>query len=353
MENKIEDNLLLKFFGGEADNHEVPAGTLGQVLMGLQRAFHLVGMLEVGVTIKSRAKPNREVRDLFKVSCRPLREGSLEALLRLGGDISGLFDRSSLDSGVHRLLEGMSAIWEGDSRRLARAVPDRLTRQGFLRAFETMAPERESQVQFVIFPGARETIRPVLASKGLSKTVSRLREESQNETEAQTLTGFLHGIKFEDSTIELRYPPTNQLLRCVYQPEVEEMLLSHPRELIRVTGTVIMENGCPQKIVDVHDIQELDLSPLSITRFTSGEHTIDLRDVLELSIGHDEDYQSLRVEYEELDIDLEASTREELLDSLLVELDILWHNYALARDEQLTSGAQALKRALLSKARHE
>lgn len=354
MEKETDDNLLLKFFGGEADEHEVPAGTLGQVLIGLQRAFHLVGMIEAGATIKSRAKPNREVRELYKVSCRPLQEGSLEALLKLGGDTSGLFDRSQLDDGIHRFLEGMSAVWGGDSKRLARAIPDRLTRQGFLRAFETMAPDRESRVRFVIFPGAQETNLPALASDGLSKTVTRLREESQNEEETQTLAGFLHGIRFEDSTIELRYPPTNQLLRCTYQPEVEEMLLSHPRELIRVTGIVIVDDqGRPQRIVDVHDIQELDLSPLIVSRFTSRDQTIVLREALELTIGHDEHYQSLRVTCDELDIDLEASTKEELMESLLIELDVLWHNYAMASDDALTAGAQALKRVLLSKAGRE
>jgi hypothetical protein len=350
MEKPPDHTLLLKFFDGEADDHEVPAGTLGQVLIGLQRAFHLVGMIEVGATVKSRAKPNREVRELYKVSCRPLREGSLEALLKLGGDTTGLFDGSYLTDGIRRLWDGMGAVRDGDAQRLARAIPDRLSRQGFLRAFETMAPEKESRVRFAIFPGAQETVSPALVSDGLSKTVTKLREESQNEAETQTLAGFLHAIRFEDSTIELRYPPTNQLLRCTYQPEVEEMLLSHPRDLIRVTGIVIVDDqGRPERIVDVHDIQELDLSPLSLDRFASGGKVIPFLDTLELSIGHDEHYQSLRVKCEDLDIDLEATTREELMESLLIELDVIWHNYAKAPDDRLTPGAQALKRALLSK----
>lgn len=38
--------------------------------------------------------------------------------------------------------------------------------------------------------------------------------------------------------------------------------------------------------------------------------------------------QFLRVTCDDLDIDIVAATREELVESVVVELDVLWHNYA-------------------------
>lgn len=339
--------LLLKFVGGQAEEHQVPAALLGQALLGLQRALYLVGMTETGTTVKARAKPGKDVRELFKLSCRPLKEGSLEALLQIGGSTGKLFDETFIEDGLNRFLQGLNSVEKNDAVGLTKAVPDRLTRESFLRALEGAVPDRQSEIQFALFYGARETSLPALSSVGLTQRIQSLREAAQSDKETQTIAGYLHEISFENNTIKLWYPPTKRQLTCSYQPEVEEMLLSHPRDLVRITGVVVVdERGHPERILDVHNIEELDLTPITVRRFSPAAEASMLNEPLEYPITHDDEYQVLQISDPDLDIILEASTRDELIEDLTVEFDVLWHNYALADDEDLTPSAVGIKRKL-------
>lgn len=61
----------------------------------------------------------------------------------------------------------------------------------------------------------------------------------------------------------------------------------------------------------------------------------------------DESGKLLCLEDEELGIDVCAYTREELEKELIIELDFLWHEYALAKDSTLSPQAITLKHKLL------
>ena len=46
---------------------------------------------------------------------------------------------------------------------------------------------------------------------------------------AQTLTGRLSAIDFDERCITILYPPTNRELKCIYEEPVEDMLLENPK----------------------------------------------------------------------------------------------------------------------------
>jgi hypothetical protein len=67
----------------------------------------------------------------------------------------------------------------------------------------------------------------------------------------------------------------------------------------------------------------------------------------------DETRQLLCLEKPELGIHVFAPTREELLDELHAEIEMLWCEYALEQDEVLTDRARQLKANLLQNLREE
>jgi hypothetical protein len=68
-----------------------------------------------------------------------------------------------------------------------------------------------------------------------------------------------------------------------------------------------------------------------------------------LEIKMEQTKQLLHVTHPELGIDVFAMTLESLLVELEEQLDMLWHEYALASDEELDAPARRLKQALLAR----
>ncbi len=92
---------------------------------------------------------------------------------------------------------------------------------------------------------------------------------------------------------------------------------------------------------------EVDLSPISVDDFFSGKLHILARRTVKFAVVLDETAQFHCIENGIFGIDLAASTREELELDLLHELDVLWRQYALEKDDVLTSAAKRLKSSFL------
>ena len=170
-----------------------------------------------------------------------------------------------------------------------------------------------------------------------------------SEETVHAVTGRLARIDFNMRKITILYPVDNRKLECSYDESAEEMLVKNRRGLIQVIGEVILdEEGEPQKIIEVQDIRELDLSPFYLKEFHFEERTIRFRSPLKLQPELDESQQLICLEYLELGIDVYAFTREELVELLESEIEFLWRMYALADDERLTLKAAELKHNLLN-----
>ena len=54
-------------------------------------------------------------------------------------------------------------------------------------------------------------------------------------------------------------------MECVYDDAIEDLLIENRRDLIQVTGLIVLDDaGAPKMITHVNDIRELDLSPLTV-----------------------------------------------------------------------------------------
>jgi hypothetical protein len=167
-----------------------------------------------------------------------------------------------------------------------------------------------------------------------------------------TVTGPLVQINFDDRSIAIRYPPTNQELRCSYDRDQEDRLIEHRRELVQVTGRFEQgADGHPVKCLAASRIDFLDLSPMALETIDRGDRVLVLRPALVLQPTLDESQQLLVVDDEGLNMHLFEYTREALVEEIASSLFFLWDEYAQAAPEKLSPAAQRLREVLLQRMR--
>lgn len=97
-----------------------------------------------------------------------------------------------------------------------------------------------------------------------------------------------------------------------------------------------------------------DLSPFEIDRIDHAGSVLVIDPPLILTPTLDpEDANLLTVEDNEMNLFVEAGTREELEEEIRLHLTFMWQEYALEDPSNLTAGAQRLRNTLQSRMREE
>lgn len=344
-EEEVQE-LRLRFSGRHADQHEIPAVHLVRALEGLQRAVYLLAMDEEDVEVRSRDKVSRAIEETYAIRCAPPKAGSVTFDLMLGDPSVDLIAAERVSAVAEKFIAVGRAVAAAAREELRRLIPDRVRRTRLLEAMKKVPPRRGTGITLDLQDAKGEVI---LDSPSLERSLPMLLSPPAYEEAVQTLTGRFKAIDFDRHELSLYHPPTHRDLRCVYDASVEELLLTKPRELIQVTGRVVLDEGDqPKEILDVQDIREVDLSPFYLSKVALPGRTLLFREDRRLEPELDETEQLFLLQDEELGVDVMASTRDELYEALLDNLDFLWRNYAAAPDALLTSEAVALKGRLLS-----
>jgi hypothetical protein len=333
--------------GGEPNVQAIPATVLVQILENAQRAFELIGVHVEGRGIKERARVSSATSQRFQLICQVPVSGSYALPVTVGG--TGELFSAELANKAFGIFRGvMEHVSARSTVGLASVLPDERILRRVLEAVKGMAPRADAQwklslhddhdVSFATFdvktiPFVEETLVPV----------------EQREA-ARVVTGELKSIDFTERKVTIIYPPTSKELACIYEEAVEDLLYEKRRDLIQVTGRVLLdEQGAPKQIIDVTDIRDLDMSALVFDTIRHGVLTLKAAPALTLEPTLDETKQLLCIEHGELGIDVYATTRETLLAELHEQLAMLWQEYAQAPDEELDAPARLLKQALLKR----
>ncbi|MGK7920976.1 MAG: hypothetical protein AB4080_13310 [Trichodesmium sp.] len=172
---------------------------------------------------------------------------------------------------------------------------------------------------------------------------------SQVLDEIITVTGELISINFDKNTIVIKYPPTHQEIECVYLEELEDDLIENRRQLIQVTGKFTLNNqGHPTKLNDVTRIETVDLSSILLKEVNYGEIKLRFKQPLPLTPTIDEESSQLFVvENPDINLDVFAYTRDDLIDEINEQIIMMWHEYVKADLAELAQDAQELRRILL------
>jgi hypothetical protein len=346
-----EKKMNIRFSGGSANSHRVPASVLNQVLSGIQRALHLLAMQYEEMKVRRKERVTEAIEGKYVLLCEPPRIGSFTMEASLGDPSGNLFAQEDIDKVAGTFEDFSRAVREMDECRIRSLMPDSNRRKRLLEAFGKTIPKGNSGLSVHVGWNGDE----FLNSQELSQVLREI-SSSKGIDEVRTITGRLVRIDFDERKITIRYKPTGRELECFYEESAEEMLLTNPRELVQVTGVVSLndESGLPKKIVRVEKIRELDLSlfRLDSIDIPSGFKLVFSPSlVLEPKLVEEE--QLICIVEESLGIDVVVSNSEEIEESLREEIAMLWESYAMADDSELSPKALELKRNLLERISRE
>ncbi len=346
MSEPAAEVLRLKFSGRYADDHEVPALHLIRALEGLQRAACLLALEHEDVEVRARDKVTRDIEETYAIRCSPPARGSVTFDLHLGDPEAHLFAPERVRAVAGQFVQTGRLLAAGDREGLRRILPDSIRRARLIGAMKKILPRRGSGVTLSLLDAAGDTI---FDSPSLERTLPKLLAPPRYAEAVQTVTGRLKAIDFERHELSIYYPVTRRELQCIYDVSIEEFLLTKPRDLIQVTGRVELDDhDQPKEILDVQDIREVDLSPFYLARVPLAEGELTFRAPRRFQPELDESEQLYVLIDEELGVDVVAHSRDEVYETLLLDVEVLWRSYALAPDEELAPDAMALKKRLRS-----
>ncbi len=326
--------------------HAVPATVLVQILENAQRAFELIGVQVEGREIRERARVSVATARRFQLVCHVPQVGSYAVPVTVGGG-SDLLGAEMAEKAVKIFKEVMSSVSSQSAQGLASLLPDQRIRRRVLESIKGMAP-RSDAGWTLDFHDSQNTNFATFNTDTVPFVDATLVPSEQREA-SQVVTGELTGIDFAARKVSIIYPPTSKVLECLYEEAVEDLLYEKRRDFIQVTGRVLLDDeGTPKQIIDVTDIRDLDISPEYITGVRSSALSLRAVTPITLDIQLDDTKQLLYVMRPDLGIDVFAPTRETLLSEFQGQLAMLWHEYALAADDELDEPARKMKQALLA-----
>jgi hypothetical protein len=338
--------LTLHIDGPAAEGHAVPAAVLIQILENFQRAIELIGMHVEGKGIRDRARVPAAISRKFRLVCRLPQEGSYALPISIGDPSADLLAAQQIKEAWTLLNDTLRSVYERKVEAVRDHLPDTAFRTRVLEAIKGMAPR----------PGAGWTLQ--LLGRG-GNTLAELDESTaqfvqeeilspQPKEALETVTGQLRSIDFGARKLTLIHPITNRVLDCYYDETIEDLLYENRRQMIQVTGRVLLDDaGQPKEIMAVSDIRDLDLSPFELDRVQTEAVQLRTRAKLILEPALDETCQFMCLEDDGIGIMVYGQTRESLREELHSQIAMLWSEYATVEDDNLTEDAIALKQTLL------
>ncbi|WP_018086945.1 hypothetical protein [Desulfurispora thermophila] len=342
-----ERSLVLKIEGLSVGKGRIPFSLLVKILKGIQEIIYLVALSEQCRDIKKRARIPSNIQrscELIRVLESP---GSYEILASLPEPQQRImFSENDYDIGIaarRKLLELMDAVSISyNDKHIEDIIPDSSYRKRILKTIESFSP-RPGQ-DWSLYVGGRNGEPYGYVNSETRKNVSRLLVGQW--LEHRTITGELMRIHLDEKSFGIRYKPTDQVLICYYDPDLEDIIINNLRGVVRVTGTVKLDhNGHPEKVVNVYEIDEVDLSPISFSRIASDGIELVLKKPIEVIPELNE--QEVIIEFQELNIISSGETVDEAVMELQSDIVWLWKEYAKEEDDALSVDAIKLKYLLL------
>jgi hypothetical protein len=332
---------------GEPQGDVVPASVLVQILQNAQQAFELIGVHVEGRSINQRARVSAAISQRFQLVCQ-LPKAGCYAMPVTVGSATDLFDPEQAAKAFGVFHDLMKRVSDRNAVGLEQVLPDERIRRRVLEAVKGMAPRADAKWKLSL----HDTNDAPFASFNVDTIpfVNETLVPAEQREAARVVTGELTHINFKEHKLTIIYPPTSKELECLYDEALEDLLYERRRDLIQVTGRVLLdEQGSPKKIIDVTDISDVDLSPLEISGVRHGPLHLRVTPPLSAEPSLDDSKQLLCFESTEFDLLAFAPTREGLLAEVQVHLAMLWQEYAMASDEALDGPARALKQQLLAR----
>jgi hypothetical protein len=325
-------------------SHVLPVQNLIQALEGLQRTIHLVAMMKEGREVRTRARVTRDIEERFQLHCEVPKEGSYYQPTFIAERDQSLFSVTEAKEVAEITRTLLGSIANGDERNFRKTVVDSAYRTPIIASLGKMFSGQGGHYRLSVEDKAGNVI---VDSVSATDTLERFRQARLSPDTHSIVTGFFNKVDFKERKLSLLIPSTGRLISCLYEEDIEAVLLENARDLIQVVGTIELdEDGNPQRITDVQEVHPVNTDDIDLVEllpeYLKANELNNLRIVVELS----EDSQTYFAKLEDLGINQAAYTRSDLVDALEAELDFLWKNIAKEADENLTPKALLLKAEL-------
>lgn len=326
--------------------HAVPASVLVQILENAQRAFELIGVQVEGREIRERVRVSATTAKRFQLVCHVPEAGSYAMPVSVDS-MTDLLVAEMAEKAMTIFKCVMGLVSSRNAAGLAGALPDRRIRRRVLESIKGMAPRLDAGWTLGFYDSQNVPFA-TFDTDTIPFVVETLVPPEQREA-ARVVTGELTSIDFAARKVSIIYPPTSKILECLYEEAVEDLLYEKRRDLIQVTGRVMLDDqGMPKQIIDVTDIRDLDTSPLTVCWIRTPALSLKATAPMTFDVEVDDTKQLLYVMHPDLGIDVSGTNRESLLAELQEQLVMLWNEYALATDDELDEPARQMKQALLA-----
>ena len=343
---ELDRSLTFHVEGPLTDAHTLPASVLVKILENAQRAFELIGLQVEGKTVKSRARLAKSSAEKFQLICQLPVHGCYAMPVVVGAVSNDLFAPEQAATATKIFKDLMIGIQRRDRDEMANVLPDGSIRKRVLESIKGMLPQFGSGWQLDLHDSTGVSV----ASLGdwSASFIDELTVPPDEFAATQTVTGELRNIDFAARRLTILYPVTGREMDCFYPEELEDLLFKNRRDLLQVTGMMILDDsGIPKAIDDVTDIREVDLSPFSFSRLARETLVLTAKQPLKFVPVLDESRQYICLRDENLGIDVFAETRQKVAVELDEQIAMLWSEFALAGDDSLDQMAQRLKQRLL------
>jgi hypothetical protein len=344
MEKELKFELHLE--GVRAEGHSVPVDVLVQVLTNTQRAFELIGFGVEGGEIKERARLPAETIRKFQLVCEVPVNGCYAVPMTVGNASTDLMAGQQILEAWDKFSGLTVAVSSRDVVKIKEALPDSRLRKKVLEAMRGMSPSPGIGWKLDLYTSEKKKFATF--DDGVQPFIYSISTTQQQREESQTITGELQSIDFSEHKLEIIYPPKNRVLDCYYDESIEDLLYENRRKMIQVTGRVIVDDaGLPKKIVDVTNIQDLDMTDFEVESVKSDGISLRAKNKIVIPPELDDSKQLISLDNEKIGICVYAATREKLLEELNAQIVMLWREYVLAPESDLSADAISLRQALL------
>lgn len=327
---------------------EVSAAFLAQCLTTLQEMVYLAALQTEGRPLRERLRLPDELRNRYVLQCAPPVQGSFSLWSRVvnRSPATDLLAPVQASTVVSLVLGFCQAASDGAVTQAGSLFPDSRLRDRMITCVEKLSPPLGSGHRCEL---AGASTSATFGDAGLPDGIKALVCRPETQRKMQTVTGRIHEIDFAKHKLTIFHAPTQRALECFYDESIELMLLENRRDLIQVTGQVVLDaEKRPKEIVAVEQIWDLDLSPFALTDVVGSGTTLAARQRVELIPTVSSDEQLVCIAYEPWGLDVFAETRTELLLEVKSQLLMLWTEYAMEADAALSAPARELKRQLLN-----
>lgn len=342
----MSKDISFHFKGGEANAHTLSVDYVINLLEGIRDLSYLTVAQQGGTAYNERFRPSKQIKDSIVIRCKPAEIGSYAQTLTFDTTEPSLLPEYDPEVVCSKVKSFFVDLAHNAGDKIEQAFPNSKLRLRAIKSVRKAIPPADS----VVYVDVDDD--PAISSRSIHINSALMIEAVQNVVEdyMTVVTGRLTRIDFDQKKLVIQHPVTRRFLDCYYNEEVEPMLLEHPRELIQVTGNVVMdENDMPKEISDVVGIHEVDLSPIEVAFIEADGLKLRFKQPTSLRPELDDSEQLFVLRDTGLGLDFFAYTRGEIVADIQSEIVFLWKEYALADDAVLSDEALSLKRNILTR----